>query len=64
MDIIEILEDAIKAEYEGQEKYLKLSKEATDPETRAVLEQLASEEKNHAALLKERLTALKLMRGI
>jgi rubrerythrin len=61
MGIIAILEGAIKAERNAREEYLKLAGEATDPETRAVLEQLARDEMEHENTLKERLEAVKLM---
>ncbi|MFV2040587.1 MAG: ferritin family protein [Candidatus Hydrothermarchaeales archaeon] len=64
MDIIEILESAIEGEISSKEKYLKLAKEATDPETRAALEQLARDEGNHAQILRDRLTAIRLMNDL
>jgi rubrerythrin len=64
MNIIEILEGAIEGEIQSKEKYLKLAKEAADPETRAVLEQLARDEGGHAQILRERLTAIRLMQDL
>ncbi|GBE17446.1 rubrerythrin [archaeon BMS3Abin16] len=64
MNIIEILEAAIESEINSKEKYLKLAKEATDPETRAALEQLARDEGNHAQILRDRLTAIRLMQDL
>jgi rubrerythrin len=64
VEIIEILEGAIKGEREAREKYLKLASEATDPETRAILEQLARDEEEHETILKERLAAVKLMKDL
>lgn len=64
MDIIKILEEAIASEKEDQEKYMKLAREAGDPATRAIFEQLARDEEDHQAALKERLTAVKLMKGL
>jgi hypothetical protein len=46
MDIIEILKGAIEGEDEAREKYIKLAGDASDPETRAVLEQLARDEQD------------------
>jgi rubrerythrin len=64
MDIIEILEGAIEGEKNAREKYLKLAREAEDPETRAVLEQLAMDEQGHENALKDRLAAVRLMRDL
>lgn len=64
MGIIEILEDAIESEKREREKYFKLAREAADPETRAILEQLARDEKEHETILKERLAAVKLMKDL
>ena len=64
MNLIEILESALEGEIESKEKYLKLAKEATDPETRAALEQLAQDEGGHAQVLRERLAAIRLMNDL
>jgi rubrerythrin len=64
MDIIEILKGAIEGEDEAREKYIKLAGDASDPETRAVLEQLARDEQDHANILRERLEAVRLMRDL
>jgi rubrerythrin len=64
MGIIEILESAIVEESESRKKYLKLALEASDPETRAVLEQLARDEEEHERILKQRLSAIKLMKEL
>lgn len=61
-DIIKILEEAIEKEKQDMKKYRKLAEEARDPEARAVFEQLASDEQQHAKVLKERLNAVKLMK--
>ncbi len=64
MSIIEILEGAIESEKNEREKYLKLAREAKDPETRGILEQLARDEREHEQILKDRLAAVKLMREL
>jgi rubrerythrin len=64
MGVIEILESAIEGERNSKEKYLKLATEATDPETRAILEQLAQDEEGHEKALKERLAAVRLMQDL
>ncbi len=64
MEVIEILEGAIEGERASKEKYLKLASEATDPETRAILEQLARDEEGHEQTLKKRLAAIRLMQDL
>lgn len=64
MGIIEVLNEAIESERRERDKYIKMAKEAPDPETRAVLEQLAGDEKEHERILRERLSAVKLMRDL
>ncbi len=64
MGVIEILEGAIEGEKNTREKYLKLAGDATDPETRAILEQLALDEEGHEQILKERLAAIRLMQDL
>lgn len=64
MDITDILKTAIESEQTERAKYMELAKQAEDPETRAVLEQLARDEEEHARKLKERLAALRLMRDL
>jgi rubrerythrin len=64
MGIIEILEGAIEGERNAREKYLKLAGDANDPETRAILEQLAQDEEGHVAVLRKRLAAIKLMQDL
>ncbi len=64
MSIIEILSEAIKSERRERDNYLKLARKATDPETRAVLEQLAKDEEEHERILKERLAAVRLMKDL
>jgi len=63
-DILEFIKRAIEAEKKDQEKYKRMAAEAKDPETRAVLEQLAKDEEEHAKVLKDRLAAIKLMQGM
>lgn len=62
MDVIKVLEEAMRDEREDYEYYKKLAEEAEDPESRAIFVALASEEEKHYRVLKERLTALKLRR--
>jgi len=63
-DILEVIKKAIEAERGDQIKYRKMAAEAKDPESRAVFEQLAKDEEEHEKLLKDRLAAIKLMRGM
>jgi len=62
--IVEILTEAIESERSDRKKYLRLAREAPDPETRAVLEQLARDEEMHEKVLRERLAAVKLMQDL
>ena len=64
MDILQILKEAIDEERTSRAKYVKLAMEASDPETRAVLEQLARDEADHEKILKERVAALRLMKDL
>lgn len=63
MDMIKLIEDAIKAEETAQEQYKKGAAMAEDPETRSMFEQLAMWEEGHRSMLKERLSTLKMMKG-
>jgi len=64
MDIIEFIEKAIEKEKADKEKYQKMSEEAEDPEARMVFAQLARDEESHEKALRERLTALKMMKSL
>ncbi|HWP95946.1 MAG TPA: ferritin family protein [Syntrophomonadaceae bacterium] len=61
MKIKEALEMAIEAEVKAKERYEDLAKQAEDPESRLLFEQLAREEANHHKKLSDRLKAIKLM---
>lgn len=63
MNLFEILEEAIKAEQEAQRRYRRGAEEAADPETRALFKQLMREEESHEVRLRERLLAVKLIKG-
>lgn len=61
MNIKEALELAIKDEAAAVEKYKKMAREAEDPESRLLFEQIAREEDSHHKRLSERLKAIKLL---
>lgn len=61
MNVKEALELAIKAEVKARDRYRELAKQADDPETRLMFEQIAREEESHHKMLSERLKAIKLM---
>lgn len=61
MNTKEALELAIEEELKARERYKELAKQAGDPETRLMFEQLAREEDNHYKRLSDRLKAIKLM---
>ena len=61
MTLSEEIEKAIREEIKAQEKYRQAAKDAPDPETRSMLEQLASDEEQHEKMLKEKLAALKML---
>lgn len=63
MDVIKLIEDAIKAEQEAVETYKRGAEMADDPEMRTFFEQLVGWEKEHERILKERLATLKLIKG-
>lgn len=63
MDVIALIEEAIKHERAAAEKYREGAAAAADAETRTMFEQLSRWEQDHERLLKDRLTALKLLRG-
>lgn len=61
MNIIDALQLAIQDEKEAVQKYKELARNAPDPETRLLFEQLSREEDSHYKRLNEKLKALKLM---
>ncbi len=62
MNTKEALELAIKEELKARDRYRELAKQADDPETRLMFEQIAREEEGHYKKLADRLKAIKLMR--
>ncbi len=63
MDVIRLMEEAIEEERRAHEKYKQGAEAAADPETRSLFEQLARMEENHERMLRDRLSALKLIKG-
>ncbi len=63
MDLIELIEEAIEDEKRAAEKYRRGAEMAEDPETRSFFEQLVTWEQGHERVLRDRLAALKLIRG-
>lgn len=63
MEILKLLELAIKAEAAATKRYAEGAKLAEDTETRLMFEELAAEEASHERKLKERLTAIRLLRN-
>ena len=63
MDIIKVMEEAIEEERRAHEKYKRGAEEAGDPETRTLFEQLAHMEETHERMLRDRLSALRLIKG-
>ncbi len=61
MNTKEALELAIKEELKARDRYTELAKQAHDPETRLMFEQIAREEEGHYKKLADRLKAIKLM---
>lgn len=61
MQLKEALEMAIDAEEKAMDRYRGMAKEAEDPETRLLFEQLAREEEGHRKRLSDRLKAIKLL---
>ena len=57
----EALEIAIEDEEKARERYRELAKQAGDPETRLLFEQLAREEDVHGKRLADKLRAIKLL---
>lgn len=64
MDAINLLEQAIQAEHDAYNGYMEGAQTAEDPETRALFEELASDEAGHREKLTRRLKALKLLRSV
>ncbi|MEK7816955.1 MAG: ferritin family protein [Actinomycetota bacterium] len=63
MDVIALIEEAIEHERAAAAKYREGAEAAADAETRTMFEQLSRWEQDHERLLKDRLTALKLLHG-
>lgn len=63
MDVISLLEEAIADEREASGRYRQAAEKAEDPETRALLAELAADETGHEEKLTRRLKALKLLRS-
>jgi rubrerythrin len=61
MSTREALEMAIADEAQARDKYHELARQAEDPESRILFEQLAREEESHHKRLSERLRAIKLL---
>lgn len=61
MNTKEALELAIEQELKARDRYIELAKQADDPETRLMFEQIAREEEGHYKKLVDRLKAIKLM---
>ncbi len=61
MNTKEALELAIEQELKARDRYIELAKQADDPETRLMFEQIAREEEGHYKKLADRLKAIKLM---
>ncbi|NLO21551.1 MAG: hypothetical protein GX119_06075 [Syntrophomonadaceae bacterium] len=59
--IKEAMELAIDEELKAAERYRNMARDAVDPETRLLMEQLAREEDMHYHKLSERLKAIRLM---
>lgn len=62
MSLEEALEAAVQEEAEAVERYQELARQAEDPESRLLFEQLSREEAVHYQRLSERLKAVKLLR--
>jgi rubrerythrin len=62
MDLIKIIETAIADEQADQKKYRDAAELAEDSQTRNVLLQLSRDEHDHEKKLRDRLTALKLLK--
>jgi rubrerythrin len=57
----EVLEMAIESEEQARDKYRELTRQAEDPESRLLFEQLAREEEAHYKRLNDKLKAVKLL---
>lgn len=64
VDALHLLQEAIEAEVKAHERYLTGAREAEDPETRALFEDLAADEAAHRDRLTQRLKALKLLKSM
>jgi rubrerythrin len=63
LELIKLIEEAIEDEKKAAEKYRRGAELAGDPETRSFFEQLVNWEEGHERVLRDRLAALKLIRG-
>ncbi|HLC20733.1 MAG TPA: ferritin family protein [Candidatus Methylomirabilis sp.] len=63
IDTIKLLEQAIEAERQAQDRYREGVERAADPETRALFQQLLQWEKEHERLLNDRLATFRLLEG-
>lgn len=63
-DIREIFQKAIEKEVRAYQEYLEAIQEATDPEAKALLEQLAQDETRHRQILETQLALLLEAKGI
>ncbi len=63
MDLLKLIEEAIEDERNAAAKYRKGAELAEDPETRSFFEQLVGWEQGHERILRDRLAALKIIRG-
>lgn len=60
---IKLIEEAIEAEIAARQRYEKGAKQAEDPETRALFEQLAHWEEGHEQMLRDRLATVKMLKS-
>ena len=62
-ELVKLIEGAIEDEKQAAIKYRRGAELAEDPETRTFFEQLVSWEQGHERILRDRLAALKLIKG-
>lgn len=63
-DVMEILETALKLEQTAQKRYKKGMEASSDPEIKALFEELYRDEVKHEKAIRERIKAIKLIRGM
>lgn len=63
LDIEEVLKDAITQEEAAYQRYVSGAEIAPDADTRTLFNQLAQWEQEHARLLRDRLTAIRLLKS-